>query len=186
MIKILSHRTKTTVDNKHKRVFVQHVIYQDEPHPKSLASLILLKRDCEMSDMDYLLSQSTGIYGSNPANVHRAKRILFSRQYLHNVLDEKGCLECTYCRKRNLIIEEEGMKISNKTKATIDHVVPISLGGAVFDVENVLVACGTCNRRKRNHSLEFFLKICAHILNPNYEILNKWLKNGKQEIKAAM
>ncbi len=50
---------------------------------------------------------------------------------------------CAYCRKRG--------------KMTIDHIVPVSRGGA-NDIENVVSACKACNDRKNNVPLGVFLE----------------------------
>lgn len=42
------------------------------------------------------------------------------------------------------------------TKPEIDHIVPVSMGGA-DSVENVALACRHCNRVKKNRSLLYFL-----------------------------
>lgn len=53
---------------------------------------------------------------------------------------------CFYCR---LIIERE--------KRTLDHVTPLSLGGA-HSPSNSVMACGRCNFSKHNKSLEIFVE----------------------------
>ena len=48
--------------------------------------------------------------------------------------------ECAYCHRQYA----EGYKL------TIDHIQPLSLGGAARDVRNMVLACLDCNRAKGN------------------------------------
>jgi 5-methylcytosine-specific restriction endonuclease McrA len=72
-------------------------------------------------------------------------------------------LTCTYCRKTNLRIQFDNKKVPHNILATIDHIIPISLGGGVFDKDNVCVCCSKCNSKKGNMSIEEFL----NIIRPN-------------------
>jgi hypothetical protein len=53
---------------------------------------------------------------------------------------------CVYCNK----------KLSKKT-FTIDHVIPISLGGNLFHEPNIVICCKECNEEKGNLMLLEFL-----------------------------
>lgn len=90
----------------------------------------------------------------------------YAASFLHKTLSETGDLCCSYCQKNKLIIEEEGMFVPSRKKATIDHVNPISLGGNIYNIENVIVACEECNRLKGNMTLQDFLKNYKSVLNP--------------------
>lgn len=50
------------------------------------------------------------------------------------------CIQCN----RNLIINEHGKPIS---KATIEHIIPITHGGT-DDIQNLAIACAGCNNLK--------------------------------------
>lgn len=50
------------------------------------------------------------------------------------------------------------LKLFNSILATVDHVHPISKGGAVFDVKNVVPCCSKCNQKKGNKLLHEFQK----------------------------
>ena len=132
-------------------------VYFDINDAKSYASYVLLKNYYTERDKTNIKSYS-----------YRMRKIAFSRNFLKNVLNDEGCLTCTYCKQPDLIIEENGMNIPNSKKATIDHVVPISKGGGVFDVNNITVACDKCNSKKSDMSLEDFLKI----MKPYLEVSN--------------
>ncbi len=154
----------STYSSKSGRSKCSHRIYVSNPHVKSLSSLVLLN--------DFFLKQDVS-YLEEPMFLIRIK---FSRNFLHKVLKETGCLDCSYCRRKNLIIEERGMVVKDHLKATIDHVQPISKGGGLLDEQNIIVACGLCNRRKGSMSLgEFLVSKYKEHLKPNMEILSRFM-----------
>lgn len=57
---------------------------------------------------------------------------------------ERDNYTCVYCGKRG-------------TQLEVDHKIPFIHGGS-DDVENLLTACVTCNRQKRDKSYEEFMK----------------------------
>jgi len=81
---------------------------------------------------------------------------------------------CGYCLTR-----------LSSTNRTIDHIIPISRGGAKFDYKNVVSCCSECNGKKGNkllNELNWTLKIEAS--HPNSSILtlipkSKWLDTWK-------
>ncbi len=123
-------------------------IYSDISTSKSLASYLRLKDDLRKQDEDFLTKHGEVL-----------KRIQFSRDYLTKRKEECGTLKCTYCPTDNLIIEYDGMRVQSKMKATIDHIVAISKGGEIYDLKNIVVACGKCNTKKSDKSVEDFLCI---------------------------
>ena len=141
-----------------------------DPSIKSYASLLLLQNELRNSDQDDVKN-------------YWKTRILFSRTFLHKILDKEKDLVCTYCGKRHLVIEEENMFVKNHLKATIDHVLPISKGGSVYDTDNVVVACGTCNSRKDNMTLGKFLDKFKTI-KPNMKILQPFLDKENRKINT--
>jgi 5-methylcytosine-specific restriction endonuclease McrA len=144
-----------------------HVIASDNPPIKSFAALILLQDELRNKDVDF---------NKNGWQV----RVEFSRTFLRNVLEREGDLVCTYCDKPHLKIEEQGMFVPNHIKATIDHVVPVSKGGGTYEVENLVVACGTCNTRKDNMTLVEFLHRFNKGLKPNFKILQRFLNDDEK------
>lgn len=121
-------------------------IYFEIDKPNTYASYILLKNYYWNRDEDNLNSIA-----------NRMRMIGFSRTYLTHIQETTGSLNCSYCPKKNLIIELEGMKVPNYQKATIDHILAISKGGALFEYDNLCVACGKCNSKKGSLSVEEFL-----------------------------
>lgn len=136
----------TRKSNSGSTRFTETILFEVE-NAKTRAAAILLRNFYEEQDEDYI----------NRFRVI-AQRINFSREYLKNILKEKGSIKCSYCSKDNLVIELEGMKVPNKIKATIDHIVPKSKGGAHYDLKNITPCCGTCNTDKGSRLLEDFLK----------------------------
>lgn len=89
---------------------------------------------------------------------HKVNRIKFSRNFLSKELRIKGVLKCTYCTGTNLIVQYDSSKyISPTKKATIDHVIPLSKGGKMYDTNNLVIACERCNSKKGNMGFEEFL-----------------------------
>lgn len=122
-------------------------IYFEIDNPKTYASYVMLK--------NYYTERDETIVNSFK---FRMQKIAFSRSYLSKVLADKGCLTCSYCDKSNLVIEFDGMKVPKDVLATVDHVVPTSKGGGHFDVNNIRVACSTCNSKKGDKPVDNFLK----------------------------
>jgi hypothetical protein len=84
---------------------------------------------------------------------YQHKKVKFSRR---NVF-ERDCYTCQYCDKRF------GTKELN-----IDHVLPISRGGATTWM-NVVLSCIPCNHRKRNRTPEEArMKLARQPFEPNW------------------
>lgn len=131
-------------------------IYFEINNPKTLASYLLLKK--HYFDQDE----------TNPNSIaSRMRRIGFSRNYLSEVQRREGSLTCTYCKKPNLVIELDKMRVNNFIKATIDHIVPMSKGGEYFDYNNITVCCGSCNSKKDSMNVEDFQKIVKLFVSNN-------------------
>lgn len=114
-----------------KGVKVRDYIFEDNPHPQSLAALLLMKLDYFNSDESVC---------NQPWHIQLTHNIKF----LEEALEERGELVCEYCGKQGLIIGS-----SDKTKlATVDHIMPKALGGDAFNYLNLAVACNTCNSKK--------------------------------------
>jgi len=97
-------------------------LYVDDPHVQSHAALSLLVTKLgEESHKEWLT---------------------FRVKYL----SQFESLVCHYCGKEGLLIETD----DEEHLATVDHVVPLSKGGAEFDPENLVVACLSCNGNKKD------------------------------------
>jgi len=108
-----------------------NIVYNDTPPLSSRAALILLK--------------------SSLSEQERAEWIEFRNEFL----DTRPPI-CEYCGKTDLV-KELIPGIGKAFLATIDHFVPVSHGGAVYDPDNLRVACYTCNASKGSLTAEEWL-----------------------------
>mgnify|MGYP002813225513 FL=1 len=67
-------------------------------------------------------------------------------KYMKTLLEQCD-FSCTYCHT----------KISRRVPPTIDHIVPLSRGGT-NDLQNLTIACRSCNARKGTKSFSEFQK----------------------------
>ncbi len=155
MRKVTSYRSNSG-SVKHK-----DLIYVTNPNVQSYAAYVLLKSKLAARDEDREI-------------LSRFKRINFSRNYLRTILKNRGHLACTYCGKMHLKIEDKNMIVPHNTKATIDHVVPLSKGGRMFDVFNIVVSCSKCNSRKGDMILLEYLEKFKKILKPDLHVLARF------------
>lgn len=65
------------------------------------------------------------------------------------ILCGRPWVECHYCGQRLTLLE-----------VTLDHVVPLSNGGAK-GIRNIVPACVNCNRRKADRSYHSFVRVVA-------------------------
>jgi len=108
---------------------MRQVVTIEDPHPGSMAGMIALRRTYRDIELDRWLKLR--------------ESILEACEAIH------GCLVCHYCGKRDLVQEENpvnGRQPANM--ATIDHVIPLSKGGAKDDPDNLVIACQRCNEKK--------------------------------------
>lgn len=104
------------------------------PHPQSRASLVLLRKE---------LLRKVAYFGYQGW-------LRFRWELLNKWLEERGVLVCVYCNKQPLLIEADN---KNPLVATLDHVMPVSKGGAFWDEKNLVVACYKCNQKKKDKIL---------------------------------
>ena len=74
-------------------------------------------------------------------------------EFLNEELSKHGKLKCHYCHRDDLIIKN-GV---GGTKATVDHIKAVSMGGKQFDKNNFAVCCSSCNSKKGTDTLESFV-----------------------------
>jgi 5-methylcytosine-specific restriction endonuclease McrA len=130
----------------HIKCRVFEIVYHEVTNPKSRAAYVMMKEDYRQRDADFIAKHAEIL-----------ERIQFSRDYLTKKKEELGSLSCSYCPADNLIIEYEGMVVPNNRKATIDHVLAVSKGGGMYDLNNIVIACGKCNTKKSDKPVEEFL-----------------------------
>lgn len=49
---------------------------------------------------------------------------------------------CLHCNSA-IVVEDDG-----QTNATVEHIIPITAGGSVCDLQNLALACERCNNQK--------------------------------------
>lgn len=71
----------------------------------------------------------------------RIKYDSHSSWYLSSITDSHNCVSC-----------------GEMYNLTVDHIVPISKGGALLDIHNMQLMCKTCNGKKGNNENYIFMK----------------------------
>jgi hypothetical protein len=106
-------------------------IYVAEPHPASLAALILLNTQLSREMLDEWFS------------------------FRDRFLAKFPVLVCHYCGKTPLTTEVDDPSDKRKLHwlATLDHVNPRDNGGGEYDEDNLVIACFPCNNKKGNKLL---------------------------------
>lgn len=144
----------------------------ENPLQGSLAEYFCLKKhlaeleESSLQDIDFdnvnlnVLPKTIKVIENNKLVVYRTinyLRIKHSRETLTKVLDKQGKLTCVYCGNTNLKIQLDNRIINSKKKASLDHIIPVSKNGGVFDKTNIVCSCQRCNSRKRNLDVKTFL-----------------------------
>jgi 5-methylcytosine-specific restriction endonuclease McrA len=102
-------------------------VYVEQPSIQSRAALVLLVKELREQEIKTWLEFRLQFLGSRK-------------------------LICHYCGKEGLQIDADPSKREElKVLATVDHVIPISKGGAMYDENNCVVACFSCNQKKGNN-----------------------------------
>ena len=115
--------------------YAKHNVLVHNPHPQSLAALVLLTKKL------------------SPQPVSYKTWLKYRKWFLKQYLRKYKTLVCFYCGNGPLKSQAD----SNKELATLDHVKPLSKGGERFHSSNLVVACYTCNSRKKDKDLDDFL-----------------------------
>lgn len=116
------------------------------PHIQSRAAYMLLVNRLRNKD-------KTTQWKENP---------YFRKNFLAAFFKRYGQIYCEYCGKHPLLVDGRELEknkgnILKEWLATLDHIVPLSRGGAEFDPANIKVSCPRCNRDKDNKSVKEFL-----------------------------
>ena len=118
----------------------------ENPHIKSRGAYLLLRRKYRNLELKVKMSELD-------------RWLDFRHGFLTKELKEKGKLKCSYCPRTDLVIGNrinfsDNNRIENL--ATIDHVIPLSKGGEMYNTDNMVVSCRCCNRAKGNTNPEDF------------------------------
>ena len=73
------------------------------------------------------------------------------KTYIRNIAAH-GTITCEYCGRKNL---KRGLQKTGG--ATIDHFHPVSGGGSVGSMSNMIVACYDCNQDKADMTYEEYI-----------------------------
>ena len=134
-------------------IVAKTIIFEDEPHTSSIASLFLLNEYYQSLDEDFM-SETKEI------QLYLDRR----HEFLTKILKKEGVLHCHYCPKSNLeigerLISKSSINNANKNLATIDHKNPVSSGIDKLDETNWVVACKGCNIKKGSTDYNTFVKL---------------------------
>jgi 5-methylcytosine-specific restriction endonuclease McrA len=75
------------------------------------------------------------------------------RRIRRTILEQQGG-RCLYCRS-----------VLSFEDSTLDHIIPLSHGGARQSVDNVVVACFGCNARRGNERFTTFLATVPNLIS---------------------
>jgi 5-methylcytosine-specific restriction endonuclease McrA len=112
----------------------KHNVLVHEPHPQSLAALVLLTKKLAPRPISY------------------KTWLRYRKWFLRQHLKKHKTLMCFYCGCGPLKSQSD----VDKDLATLDHVKPLSKGGERFHSSNLVVACYTCNSRKKDKDVNEF------------------------------
>lgn len=110
----------------------RHIIFIEEPHTESYAALVLLNAKLSLQERS-------------------------EWENLRLTILKSSNMVCEYCGKGNLTETLDVLK-GRSFLATIDHVMPISKGGAIYDRANLKIACYPCNKNKGNLFYDDWIK----------------------------
>lgn len=81
----------------------------------------------------------------------------YSKRRLRKRLWKAQGGKCFYC-KRSTVLPASGDTASKPRTATLEHIVPLSLGGDPHPLNNCAVACFECNSARGNQPIEQFVE----------------------------
>ena len=141
-------------------------------------SLLKTSRDLEMREWFDVHAQNSGVWRNKVLGVPAPDPILpldsvktFGK--FEDIMFARDDLKCRYCfssllpkkvfRRANLVLGHETLPLGNTNAtrsgfylmfvATLDHVLPWSLGGRT-DASNLVTCCWSCNYGKANYTVE--------------------------------
>jgi len=92
----------------------------------------------------------------------KAKKWLKNKKrLLRMLLVYNDTLHCEYCGRENLVAGKADGKNTRCDILTLDHYIPVSNGGSMYNEKNLIVCCNKCNQKlsdQLNKVLLFELK----------------------------
>lgn len=125
---------------RNKKHYVRTLVFVDNPHPQSHASLLLLNRYFQHFSRDI-----------TTASKDWRLWLTFRNKYMRRQ-KKFGNMVCYICGKTNLN-PNVNSPYARGREATIDHIVSLARGGRKFAEENLAVCCLRCNQKKADGSL---------------------------------
>lgn len=115
-----------------KKIKFKVLVFTNNPHPQSLANLVLMNKEYEKHDR-------SRNWRTKLADRHRIMRRL----------RQAGIpFTCVHCGRKKL----DPFTDDKNKLATLDHVLPQSLGGS-SEERNLAISCYRCNTRRGNTRL---------------------------------
>ena len=114
--------------------YSDHNVLVSDPHPHSLAALVRLTKKLAPKPVGYKVW------------------LKYRRWYIRQHIKRHKKLECFYCGKGPLKKQSN----DHNNIATLDHVKPLSKGGNRFHSSNIVIACHSCNSRKKDLDVKDF------------------------------
>ena len=118
------------------KTIVRNRVYVKYPDIQSRASYIELITEYQAETKDYWW-----------------RWLMFRDEWVWEQYKRYGTLTCCHCGRKNLKFCGNGRDV-----ATVDHIIPVSLGGPKYDTTNFQLMCAKCNSRRGNMSMEKFTK----------------------------
>jgi 5-methylcytosine-specific restriction endonuclease McrA len=129
---------------------VAHRIHEEIPHPMSWAAALLLREELGQEEAVIILKDFLGV---------KKRDAVFRRGVFKKERVRAGALICHHCKGGPL--QTGKSSCYQHMRATVDHVVPISKGGARFDEMNVVIACAACNSERGNTDIDAYVSSLA-------------------------
>lgn len=112
-------------------------VLSENPHPDSRPAFLLLKR--ELATLE----------GQDDPKMNPFRWLPFRLEVLTERVNPDGSWTCLYCKRTDLCEVTDNVR----RLVTLDHVVPHTKGGAIYDRSNLVVACAHCNYKKSNKTV---------------------------------
>lgn len=121
-----------------------------ETSVKSRAAYLLLRHKLRCQDETY----KTVVRG-------RYKWLKFREKFLRDYKQIHGSFVCKFCGRPDL---RDAKKQCDDYQVTLDHIIPRSKGGEMYETTNLAICCYLCNKLKDAFSVENFERKCSDYL----------------------
>lgn len=132
-----------------KNIYRKDYVVTKEPHIQSSSAGILLWRKYYR----LLIKQEKVLF---------EEFLRIKKSFIESFRSPVG-YQCFYCGKRIYNNSKRNRKKGKRQLITIDHILPISKGGSILDIDNMVICCFNCNNKKGNKTLDEFLESEGHV-----------------------